>query len=85
MELGRQVSELPAGDARLAEMVPRIDELEDQVRREREMAKPLVPDAERSPGLEETAASNLERALESLRSAVTSKRADYIEGNPPTP
>jgi len=83
MELGREISDVPPGDARLGEMSGRIDELEGQVRRERDMAAPLVPDAERSPSLEETSLSNLERALESLRSAVASKRADYIEGNLP--
>jgi hypothetical protein len=84
MQLGREVAELPVGDPRLAEMLPRVDELEDQVRREREMAGPLVADAARSPDLQEMAASNLERALESLRSAVASKRADYGEDNLPT-
>jgi hypothetical protein len=84
MQLGREVSDMPAGDPRLAEIAGHIDALEEQVRHEREMAKPLVPDAERAPSLEETSASNLERALESLRSAVTSKRADHGEGDLPS-
>lgn len=73
-DLERQVTSLPPGDPRLAEIGARIDAVEDQVQRQLGMGQPLVPDASSPPSRRDVTAESLDRALKSLRSAVASKR-----------
>jgi hypothetical protein len=74
MALEQEVTDLPPGDRRLAEITERIDALESDLAVQRGMAQPLVPGAERSPSQKEATVEQLERALRALRDAVGSKR-----------
>ena len=74
LELEREVTDLPAGDPRLADVRTRIDDVDRQVKEQLGMGKPLVPDASSPPSRKDATAESLDQALQSLRSAVASKR-----------
>jgi len=74
MALEREVTDLPPGDRRLAQITERIDALERDLDFQRGMAQPLVPGAERSQSQKEATVEQLERAVRALRDAVASKR-----------
>jgi hypothetical protein len=74
MDLEREVTNIPAGDPRLADVGARIDAIEKEVGAQRGMSEPLVPDASQPTSPTEATLENLDRALRSLRSAVASKR-----------
>jgi hypothetical protein len=76
-ELDRAVTELPSGlpsgDRKVRDVLARLDALDGELRQEQGLSAPLVPDAKRPTSAAEATARDLERALRSLRDAVTSK------------
>ena len=71
--LGQEIADVPVGDARLDDVINRIQSLEGELQREMGMHEPLVPDAGRVPSVEEATAEDLARALRSLRDAAMAK------------
>ena len=73
--LGTEVEEAEPGAPELAAIVATVINLQERLRRIRSVMGPLVPDANRQPDLDEETAVNLERALNSLRSAAEQRQS----------
>lgn len=73
-ELERKITDLPPGAPELPQVQDRITQLLGELERMRGVQAPLVPDASSPSTAEQKSVVELEEALESLRSAATSKK-----------
>jgi hypothetical protein len=69
-----EIIKTPPGAPEFASIVARIVELQGELERTRSVLGPVIPDASSPPTSDEKSADDLERALNSLLSAASSKR-----------